>query len=275
LFGITHKQAKQNVRQELIDADYDDIVEFAVTSLVNSITKAASEEKIIISGENSAKGTGKQLASIVDSKPLVEAAVQRFKKKANRDAARSSMLQSFENFGQKIDVKIGTIKFKGEVEGSQEFQKLASLLSGHTYTIKNYMESTILSGGIEIGDAAQDYKSVMGTLTALGYDQSEREHEWYHMFHSSQKNTEGFISHKRHLQMTYELMGTGLIDSEGNLIPVAEFLILQRNKDGGDSAIEVYSTAALIEQYIAGKYTGLSLRESLLHEVMNSVEKEE
>jgi hypothetical protein len=108
----------------------------------------------------------------------------------------------------------------------------------------------------------------MGTLATLGYDLSERKHAWFHMENSSHKGENQFLSHKRHLQMTYELMGTGLVDpNSNNLKPVAEFLILQNNKslNGWTSSIEVYSTAELINQYIEGEYTGMALRESLLH----------
>jgi len=273
LFGRAHERAHgYNIGRRLLDAHYDDIIEFAFVAMVNAITEYSQHIEI---GVGAAINTGKKTASIIDSEQLVSNMTKKFKSVAKQEAEKTSMLKSFTKFAQKIDAQVGEISFRGDVE-LNDFEKLAQLLSGHTYTIKNYQNTTIQSGGIAIGKAVQEFKSITGTLAALGYSTEERTHVWNHMKNSRSKNSSEFVAHKRHLQMTYELMGTGLIGSSGKYLPVAEFLFLQRNfggEGGQTSNIEVYSTAALIQEYINSHSTTSAshVHESLLQAVISSV----
>ena len=272
LFGRTHERAQgYNIGQRLLDAHYDDIIEFAFVAMVNAITEYSQRIEI---GVDAAKNTGKETASIINSEQLVSDMTKKFKSVAKQEAEKTSMLKSFTSFAQKIDAQVGEISFRGDVE-LNDFEKLAQLLSGHTYTIKNYRDTTIQRYGITTGQATQEFKPITGTLAALGYSAQERSHVWNHMKYSHSKNSAEFIAHKRHLQMTYELMGTGLVSSNGTYIPVADFLFLQRNfggKNGWTSNIEVYSTAALIQEYIDNHSTtnASHVHESLLRAVMSS-----
>lgn len=270
-FGKRHTVAHKdtmNIGQRLLNAHYDDILEFAFVAFVNAIVETSQKHKVIIGG-NGAINVGKQSASIIDSRKLITQMTEKIKDVTVQEAKKNSLLQSFTEFSQKIDASVGELSFKAGVE-LNEFEKLAQLLSGHTYTIKNYSETTISKHGVGIGSAAQEFKSLMGTLATLGYNYDERAHIWNHIQNSPKKNNIDVVRHKNHLKLTYELMGTGLIDKGGNQIPVAEFLILQRHKNDSASSVEVYSTAALIRQAIDSSMTqATSLHARLLRSVMN------
>ena len=93
LFGRTHERAQgYNIGQRLLDAHYDDIIEFAFVAMVNAITEYSQRIEI---GVDAAKNTGKETASIINSEQLVSDMTKKFKSVAKQEAEKTSMLKSF------------------------------------------------------------------------------------------------------------------------------------------------------------------------------------
>ena len=135
-----------------------------------------------------------------------------------QDNKKAKKIYYLSSVGGKIDVKGYTINIKGDV--NPELLEIYNLLKDATFSAKNYnsmtwdekakqyiemqKHKTITLGKTNL------YRSIVGTLNSLGYDQKTAESALWAGFNKIKDGDNDIANHFYHLRYIYELTGAGL-----------------------------------------------------------------
>lgn len=157
------------------------------------------------------------------------------------DKKNKKKLRYLQDVDGKVDVQGYTVNVNYGV--NIDLLKIYNLLKDATFTAKNYTQDYLEIGNTNL------YRSIVGVLQQLGYNQKVSESALYAGLNLIKKKNVNVSSHFYHLRFLYELTGFGL-KYDGQKIGTAKYLIFNQP----DGNIYVKSTSELIAEVIQKEY---------------------
>lgn len=231
----------------------DDVFEAELKQFLNIVASKVTKD----SGWKQAKTLGQLPGNI--AKGLLKE-LQKNGQKLIGDSVLSELISNPEFRSSKVDVESFSGNFEFVAEIAPFWKNFINTFKGARFTVKNYRGDST-HDSISLGNSNLA-KSLLGSLSAIGYNQDEALHIFYHTLGSYEKqSTESddrkiIGEHIAHLRFAYELAGGGLQDKEGHKIQAADFFIYN---DSTSNNIYVRSTKAMI----ANAFKEMSIRDPL------------
>lgn len=206
------------------------------------------------------------------------------------DDTASGILQKLAEYeNKKVSTKITKNTGKVDINGKSitlsyskdlpfSIERLLVLMKDATISAKNYKSTSWANGQVSIKDLAEInlqlghtnlYKAITGALSEVKLGHKQQHEIFYRGINTIINNSHGYGDitqlHFNHLRFIYELRGSGLLDSNGLVMPV-KYLIYN---DPDSDAIFVKDTASLILEILQSS----TRVNSLLGEVTLSASK--
>ena len=161
-----------------------------------------------------------------------------FDKKTNAETHESDLITKPQFRAGKVDVT----SFTGDITANVQpkWDEFIRVFAGARFTVKNYSGNT--NEVIHLGNT-NITKSLLGSLSDMGYQEKEALHIFYHSLAYAQKGNSLIGEHILHLRFAYELAGGGLRDASGKKLDSADFFVYN---DPTSDNIYVRSTKAMI-----------------------------
>lgn len=212
----------------------DDVFEaelatFLNTALTKAVGRVPKGQKAALVGDlpsNISEGFMQELAPY-------------FEKKTNAETHESDLISKPQFRAGKVDVT----SFSGEISArvNPMWDEFIAAFAGARFTVKNYSGNS-QNEVIHLGNT-NIAKSLLGSLSEMGFQEKEALHIFYHSLAYAQKGNSFVGEHILHLRFAYELAGGGLRDSSGKRLDSADFFVYN---DPTSDNIYVRSTKAMI-----------------------------
>lgn len=249
----------------------DDIFEEEFAAFISAVEASATDFIGVSDMDIHLFGTSSQTTGAMKlaKQKGYEEGITKHLEKMVQEIKKDYEVQDFEVFRKgKIDVSGINAQLIISKNVHANMQRLAALLQGANFTVKNYKSKRYskkleqkyqVSPGqmkIKLGDT-ELFKAVTGVLAEVGADYDPQFRFFYRGANTIVLNSHGFSGlaqeHWGHIKIIYELRGSGLMDSNGNLTK-ADYIIWN---DPDTDNIAVADTGTLLMNIIQKRNVGI------------------
>ena len=272
LKGNRYNLFKRTHQKNTVDKKtFDDIFEEELASLFAVLEKRINNKTYRVKDiDIDVFGTGKNQGQIRGS-DIIEELTKDF-----HGGVAEGLQEVAKNQNIKASTQVLGKEFKKQVAIKTDIQNLAldvnatfgledssidriiPLLNEATFTVKNYLNTTVVKNGLELGETNL-LRSIMGILGVVFNNKNPI--DWRDMFYRGAQimtktnstpsaSSQDVMIHFYHMRFAYELSGLGLIDVNTGKPLFAKYLIY--NEPDGNR-IHVFDTASLILEEFGNK----------------------